>query len=81
MVSFCNSTHQKNASNQPFFSTTMPHKKLCSLLLLCKTYTRALSKEHTTQETAQVALQYDQAVLQFLRRAHPRGAPRTRLVP
>jgi len=79
VVSFCNVTHQKNASNQPFFSTTLPHKKLCRLLLLCKTYTRALSKakEHTTQEITQLAQQYDQAVLQFLQR----GAPRTRLVP
>ena len=55
VVSFCNITHQKNASNQPFFSTTLPHKKLCRLLLLCKTYTRALSKEHTTQEITQLA--------------------------
>jgi len=81
VVSFCNRTHQKSASNQPFFSTTMPHKKLCPLLRLCKTYTRALSKQNAAQETAQLAKKYNLAVLQFLRMPHPREAPPPRLGP
>ena len=43
VVRFCNKEHQKQASNRPFFSTTIRHRKICHLVLFCKSFTKCIA--------------------------------------
>ena len=67
VVRFCNKDHQKQASARPFFSTTIRHRKICHLLLLCKSLTKCIS--NPASQIAEATLlreQLDVAVVRFL---------------
>jgi hypothetical protein len=67
VVRFCNTSHQKQASNRPFFNTTIRHRKICHLLLLCKSLTKSLAKPGSeSAEATLLSQQFDHAIMQFL---------------
>jgi len=57
----------KQASNRPFFSTTIRHRKICHLLLLCKSLTKCIAKPGSAlAEATLLPEQLDDAVVRFL---------------
>ena len=67
VVRYCsvNKEHQMQASRVPFFSLTVSHKKICSLLKRCKSLTD-LSDDSDPGEIAGLVEAYDAALWQFL---------------
>ena len=71
VVRFCDTPHQKHASNRPFFSTTVPHKLLCPLLVFCKSLSKCKAQpDGGGAEAVQLAEKYDKGLLQFLSTDH-----------
>jgi len=71
VVRFCDTPHQKHASNRPFFSTTVRHTLLCPLLSLCRSLRKCQAKPNGGgAEAVLLAEQYDEALLQFLSTDH-----------
>ena len=63
VVRFCNKDHQKQASTRPFYSTTIRHRKICHLLLLCKSLTKCIANPSSKLVLRK---QFDLAVVRFL---------------
>jgi len=64
---FCCKKHQKMSWRPPFGSILVPHKKICHLLMMCKSFTRLVS-QHGAEHVSTVAfgVTYNQAIKYFL---------------
>ena len=64
---FCETKHQKLATQQRFGSTTISHKKICPLLRMCRELTEhKLAHGDLDPGTLELLLLYDAAILAFL---------------
>jgi len=67
VMRFCCKKHQKMSWRPPFGSIMVSHKKICHLLMMCKSFTRLVS-QHGVEHDSTVAFSvtYKQAIKHFL---------------